>query len=69
MDCIVHGAAKSQTLLSDFHFALPKKKKSEIQYDKSMFAYLISHWLISNVSEEIIYIHFCSPHAWHIVNT
>ena len=24
MDCVVHGVAKSQTLLSDFHFHFPR---------------------------------------------
>ena len=26
MDCIVHGVAKSQTRLSDFHLALPETR-------------------------------------------
>ena len=29
MDCIVHGVAKSQTRLSDFHFTLHKRKLRE----------------------------------------
>ena len=28
MDCIVHGVAKSQTGLSDFHFHFPLKQRS-----------------------------------------
>ena len=28
MDCTVHGVAKSQTRLSDFHLILPVTKKS-----------------------------------------
>ena len=38
MDCIVHGVAKSQTRLSDFHFHLyvfTNKQKREKRYHKT----------------------------------
>ena len=37
MDCIVHGVAKSQTQLSDFHFSLPQYDPSKHRGQESSF--------------------------------
>ena len=41
MDCIVHGVAKSQTQLSDFHFPLPKLFQDLSSHSGSEFSAMV----------------------------
>lgn len=61
---------ESQTIWSKdycIHNTLhPQRRKSETQYEKSLFKCLIPHWPLSNVSKGLIHVHFCSPCTCHI---
>ena len=43
MGCIVHGVAKSPTLLSDFHFHFQHNSKVSILQRSAFFMVLLSH--------------------------
>ena len=43
MGCIVHGVAKSPTLLSDFHFHFQHNSKVSILQHSAFFMVLLSH--------------------------
>ena len=45
MDCIVHGVAKSQTRLSDFHFVLRKPEAGKDLLDLKKFNFEIVIYL------------------------